>query len=285
MFVDLHTHSTASDGTDSPAALVAQAAAAGLCAVALTDHDTVCGLDEATTAGKAHGLAVVRGCELAVSSPYGEVHILGLWLPEKLGYLESALRNLRDAREVRNREMVDMFRRAGHDISYPELLAEAGGESVGRPHMARLLVKKRICSSTREAFSKFLGDNKAMYVPRVLPTPEEGIALLRQEGATTVMAHPMLLEAPLPELDALVGRLAAVGLDGLEVFHSEHDAPAVRRASRLAERYALAVSGGSDYHGGMRSERPLGCVHGNKRIPRSVYDNLLALRVERGLPV
>ncbi len=283
-FVDLHTHSSASDGTDDPAALVARAASEGLCAVALTDHDTVSGLPAATAAGEKLGIIVVRGCELAVSTPYGEAHILGLWLPEKPGRLAEALRGIREAREARNREMVDRFRRAGYGLSYPELLAEAAGESVGRPHMASLLVKKGVCANTREAFARFLGDGKPMHVPRALPSPEEGLALLLREGATTVLAHPMLLRAPLSGLDALVGNMAAMGLDALEAHHSEHDAAAARQAARLAERHGLAVSGGSDYHGDLRANICLGRVHGNRRVPRAVYDGLLARRAAKGLP-
>lgn len=280
-FVDLHTHSSASDGTDAPANLVARAASEGLYAVALTDHDTVSGFPEAVAAGKRHGVVVVRGCELAVASPFGEVHILGLWLPEKPERLEAALRDIREAREDRNREMTERFRRAGYDVSYPEVLAEAAGESVGRPHMARLLVKKKICPDINAAFATFLGDGKPMHVPRVLLSPEEGLSLLQQENAVTVMAHPMLLEASLSDLDTLVGRLAALGLDALEVFHSEHDAAAVRRASKLAERHGLAVSGGSDYHGGVRSNVTLGHAWGGRRIPRALHDGLAALHADR----
>ena len=283
--IDLHTHSSASDGTDSPAELVARADAASLAAVAVTDHDTISGLAEAAAAGKELGIPVVRGCELAVASPYGEVHILGLWLPENPAALDAALEGIRVERDARNRDMTERFRRAGYDVSYPELLAVAAGESVGRPHMARLLVEKGICASTREAFARFLGDDKPMYVPRVLPTPAEGLAMLQAEGATTVLAHPMLLKAPPAGLETLVGELAAMGLDAVEVQHSDHDAADERRAKRLAERYNLAVSGGSDYHGSIHPDVALGRVGNNGRVPLSVLDGLLERRVRQGQPV
>ncbi len=283
--VDLHTHSNASDGTDSPAALVAGAAEAGLAAIALTDHDTVAGLDEAAAAAGELGVGFVRGCELAVSSPYGEMHLLGLWLPERPTGLAAALARIREARDARNREMVERFRRAGYAVSYGELLETAAGESVGRPHMARLLVRKGICASTREAFARFLGDDRSMYVPRLRASPGEGLALLQREGATTVLAHPMLLRAPFPALEAMVERLAGMGLDGLEVWHSEHDAAAVRKAAGLAERHGLAISGGSDYHGNARDEVRLGRVWGNGTVPWSVLEGLAARRRQRGLPV
>lgn len=275
--VDLHTHSDASDGTDSPAVLVRKAARAGLAAVALTDHDTVSGLDEACREGERIGMIVVRGCELAVSSPYGEVHLLGLWLPENMPRLVPFLERLRQARDARNHEMVEAFRRAGFDVTCPELLATARGESVGRPHMARLLVAKGICPSVREAFNRFLADGRAMYVPRVLPPPEEGLAVLREEGAVTVFAHPMLLKIPRGGMEKLVGSLAANGLDAIETLHSEHDANAVRYAQSLARRYKLAESGGSDYHGRVQPDVALGAGKGDLHVPFSLYENLLGV--------
>lgn len=282
-YIDLHTHSSASDGTDAPAELVARASELSLAVLALTDHETLSGLDKAVAAGEKHGVAVIRGCELSSFSPYGEVHIVGLWLPGEAVGLEAALARFRSARDARNREMVERFRRAGFGVSYEELLAEAAGESVGRPHMARLLVRKGICPSTREAFAKFLGDGKSMHVPRPLPAPEEALALLRGEGATAVLAHPMLLDAPPAELEMLVKRLAGSGLDAIEVFHSKHDAADVCRAGALARRHGLAVSGGSDYHGSARPEASLGRIAtGDGRIPPGVLENLLACRMRQG---
>lgn len=283
--VDLHTHTSASDGTASPEELVRLAFAAGLAAVAVTDHDTLSGLNEAARAGKRHNLEVIPGCELAVSSPYGEVHLLGLWLPQDAPHLAAALERIRTARDARNAEMVELFRRAGYDVSYPELLALAKGETVGRPHMARLLVQKGICSSVREAFSRFLADDGPMYVPRVIPTPEEGLELLQREGATTVFAHPMLLKAPPDKLELMVQTMAEQGLDAIEAYHSEHDAKATRRAVTLAKRYNLALSGGSDFHGDARPDVALGIGKGNLHIPYTVLEGLRALREERGLPV
>lgn len=283
--VDLHTHTSASDGNDSPAGLVARAAAIGLAAVAVTDHDTVSGLEEAAAAGREHGLEVVRGCELAVSSPYGEVHLLGLWLPEKPARLEAALEKLREARHARNREMIGRFREAGYDVSYEEMLKTAAGESVGRPHLARLLVDKGICSSIREAFTRFLADGKPMYVPRLLPAPAEALALLRAEGATSALAHPMMLEAPPGQLEILVEELVALGLDAFEAYHSDYSAKDTRRAESLARRHGLALSGGSDYHGAARPDVALGSGKGNLHLPFSMVENLRALRRERGLPL
>ena len=276
--VDLHTHTTASDGTFSAKELVLLAREAGLCAVAVTDHDTVSGLDEALRAGERYGVEIVPGCELAVSSPYGEVHLLGLWLPFRAPRLSAALERIRLARDARNEEMVELFRKAGYDVNYTELLALASGESVGRPHMARLLLQKGICASPREAFSRFLADDKPMYVPRVIPTLEEGLSLLKSEGAITVFAHPMLLKAPLDKLERVVITMAEQGLDAIEAYHSEHDAKATRRAVALAKRYGLALSGGSDFHGAARPDVLLGSGKGNLHIPFTVLESLRTLR-------
>lgn len=283
--IDLHTHTTASDGTDSPADVVAGAVAAGLAAVAVTDHDTVSGLPEAVAAGDSLGLEVVPGCELAVSTPLGEAHIVGLWLPVNSPRFAEALAAIREKRDARNRETIVMFRRAGYDVTYEDLLREAGGESVGRMHMARLLTRKGICSSPHEAFSRFLADGKTMYVPRDIPSPEQGFALLQSEGAVVVFAHPMLLKAPVEKIENLVRSFKELGLDAIEAYHADHDAKAVRRAEQWAERYGLALSGGSDYHGAVRPGTRLGTGKGNLKIPYELLDNLRALRQRKRAPV
>lgn len=283
--IDLHTHTTASDGTDSPADLVAGARAAGLAAVAITDHDTVSGLPEAVAAGERLGMEVIPGCELAVSTPLGEAHVVGLWLPANAPRFTAALAAIREKRDERNKETIAMFRRAGYDVAYEDLLNEAGGESVGRVHMARLLVRKGICSSPHEAFSRFLADGKAMYVPREVPSPEQGFSLLHNEGATVVFAHPMLFRAPVEKIEALVRSFKELGLDAIEAYHADHDAKAVRRVEAWAGRYGLALSGGSDYHGAVRPGTRLGAGTGSLKIPYELLDTLRALRQKKGLPV
>jgi predicted metal-dependent phosphoesterase TrpH len=284
-FVDLHTHSTASDGTDSPSALVEKAAQQALAAVALTDHDTVSGLAEAVEAGQRFSLEVVRGCEIAVATPYGEAHILGLWLPEKLPHLTPALEKWRFCRLERNRLMAEKLTAAGMPVTHEEILELAGGDSVGRPHIAALMVKKSFVSSPQEAFSKYLADGKPLYVPRELPSPPEGLAKLQMEKATTVLAHPMLLRAPRKWLDGFVAELARLGLDALEAYHSDHAPEDIRRSLMLAERYGLALSGGSDYHGEVRGGVVLGRGRGGMRVPVELMEKLKHMRRAKGLPV
>ena len=285
LFVDLHTHSTASDGTDSPTALVDKAAGFGLAAVALTDHDTVSGLDEAAEAGKKHAIEVVRGCEIAVNTPHGEAHILGLWLPENLPTLGPALENIRRSRQQRNRLMIDKLSAAGLPVSHEELQSIAGGESVGRLHIARLLVKKKLVRSLPEVFATLLGKEQPMYVPRELPSPEQGLAMLQAEGATTVFAHPMLLRAPEDWLDDFTADLARLGLDALEAYHADHAPEAIRRSLDLAERHGLALSGGSDYHGEARAGVRPGRGRGGLRVPVAIMEKLKTLRRKKNLPV
>lgn len=277
-FVDLHTHSSASDGTDSPSELVRLAALAGLSAVALTDHDTLAGLDEAAEAGERYGITVIRGCEVASKSPYGEVHLLGLWIPERAPALEAALRAIRDGRKTRNERILEKLLEHGLDITMDDVLAEAGGETVARPHIARALVAKGFVPSVKEAFASMIGEGLPMFVPRAIPDPGEALAILRNEGAVTVLAHPMLLKAPFPWLEALVQDLAARGLDAVEVWHSEYGATEMRTAAALAKRQGLALSGGSDYHGWVKPAIRIGTGKGQLRVPWKVLETLRALR-------
>jgi predicted metal-dependent phosphoesterase TrpH len=272
--VDLHTHSSASDGTDSPEELAAGAMAAGLAAIALTDHDTLSGLAAARAAGAAQGLEVIPGVELAVSSPYGEIHLLGLWLPPETPRLAKALEAVRAAREVRNRLLLEKLRAGGIAVSYEELLAFAGGESVGRPHIARLLTARGCCRSPQEAFASLLGEKGRLHVPRALPTPEEGLRMLKDEGAVTVFAHPMLLKAPQDWLKKITGDLRDMGLDAVEAYHPEHTPAGEHFCEQLARRYGLALSGGSDYHGKAKPDVALGRGRGKLRVPYALLRGL-----------
>jgi predicted metal-dependent phosphoesterase TrpH len=264
---------------------VEKAAKRHLAAVALTDHDTVSGLDAAEEAGQRHAVEVVRGCEIAVTTPYGEAHLVGLWLPRQMPVLSSILETWRKARMERIRLMADKLTAAGMPVSPEEVAASAGGHSVGRPHIALLLVEKGFVRDIQEAFAEYLGEGKPVFVPRVLPDPRTGSALLRAEGATVVFAHPMLLHAPDSWLDDFVADLRGCGLDALEAYHSDHTPEDVRRCLALAERHGLALSGGSDYHGEARSDAVLGRIRGGSRIPVHILDTLKNLRRSRGLPV
>lgn len=283
-FVDLHTHSQASDGTDSPAELVRKAADARLAAVALTDHDTLSGLDEAEDAARDCGIEFVRGCELSTRTEYGEMHILGLWLPRKAEALESRLADVRRKRGQRNARILDKLDELGIHIGMEELLHEARGESVGRPHIAALLVRKGIVPDMSAAFRDYLGSGGRAYMSREVLAPEEAVRLMAGLGATVSLAHPCLQPLPRDWLETFILRLRDCGLSAIEAYHSEHSDADTRDCIDLARRFNLALSGGSDYHGTNKARIRLGTGYGGLRVPLAVLDDLKTRRREHGLP-
>lgn len=281
--IDLHTHSTASDGTDSPSELVAKAAGQGLAALALTDHDTARGLDEAEEAAKAKGIEFIRGCELSTSTDQGEMHVLGLFLPHDCGALDGFLQCLREGRKRRNVLMVEKLREAGLDISMEEVEAKARS-SVGRPHMAAVLKEKGYVRDTNEAFDKWLGIKGKAYVPKLAPRPEQAVRILRELGASPVLAHPLLRPRPEGWLDNLVRDLKPAGLFGLEAWHSAQNEAQEAEIKALARKYDLGLSGGSDYHGRNKPDIQLGTGKGNLRVEYKTLEKLKGRRRALGLP-
>ena len=284
-FIDLHTHSTASDGTDSPTELVRKAAQAHLAVLALTDHDTLAGLEEAEQEAKRQNMGFVRGCEISTATPWGEAHFLGLWIPEKgekTALLEAELEKVRQQRKERNLRIAEKLRTLGFDVSYEAAAALAGGTVVGRPHFAALLCALGVVKDRKEAFRLYLGRDGLAYVPRRLMSPQEAVSLLKSTGAVVSMAHPRLLHAPVEELDHLLAGLKEQGLDALETYHSEHDAGDVRLCVELASRHHLQLSGGSDYHGLAKPNISIGHGKGGLRVGFSVYEELMKYRREQG---
>ncbi len=277
-FVDLHTHSSASDGADAPAALVRKAVEDGLRALALTDHDTLDGLAEAGAEAERLGLEFIRGCEIAARRQGEELHILGLWIPEDPGSaLPALLSEGVRRREERNAAMLVKMREFGLEIDEADLHGEACCTVVGRPHMAAVLKEKHYVATRREAFERWLGRDGAAFVPRVLPTPEEGIATLRAAGALTALAHPCLYTRMTPPfLDECLRELARYGLDAVEAYHSGHDNADLRLCLDLAERHGLAVTGGSDYHGARKPGLHLGIAVEGMPVPALILDRLKA---------
>lgn len=282
-YIDLHSHSSASDGTDSPTELIAHAKEAGLVAIALTDHDTTVGLSEASTAALGAGIEFIRGCEISTATDKGNMHMLGLWLPEDCAPLEAFLEHLRGERSKRNEIMIARLQAAGLNITMEEVAAHAKG-SVGRPHMAAILRDKGYVQSSDEAFEKWLGINGKAYVPKIAPRPEQALRILKDLGATTILAHPLLRVRPEGWLDKFVSELATQGLDGLEAWHSHQDDAQTAEIIDLARKYALSLSGGSDYHGANKPGIQLGTGKGNLHIGIDVLDKLKARRREKGLP-
>jgi predicted metal-dependent phosphoesterase TrpH len=285
-YIDLHTHSIVSDGSDTPAELVRKAARHGLAALALTDHDSLAGLEEAEEAARAAGIEFVRGVEIAVEGGAEELHLLGLWMPRRSARLREALACLRRQREGRNRAILDKLGACGVAVSMEEVRAVSRGETVGRPHIALALINKGYASGRKEAFERYLGRHGKAFVPRVLPAPKEGMALLRDAGATVALAHPFLSPLMTRErLDDLAADLRAWGLSALEAYHNAHDARHTRLCVEVAARHNLLICGGSDYHGANKNGVALGVGKGDLRIPYALLSALRERRKNEGLPV
>lgn len=283
-FVDLHVHTTASDGTYSPEEVVKLAKEQGLRAIAITDHDTVKGLKEATLAGIKYEVEVIPGCELSVEYPKGQMHIIGLWISKEPKYVAAELQFLRDKRHSRNKDIVGKLQGLGIDISYEDVLdIVEPGSTVGRPHIARVLVKKGVVKDVNEAFTKYIGPNGLAYVPKTKFTPEKAISTLKKEGGTVILAHPFSLNLTFEELKAELIKFKGLGLDGMEVFYSEHTEEQTNLYLSLCKKLDLLVSGGSDFHGTVKKDIYLGKGRGNLKIPYSLVEKMKAYRKKKGL--
>jgi len=242
--VDLHCHSTASDGEYPPAEVAQRAHVAGLAAIALTDHDTTGGVPEAARAGAALGVRVVSGCEFSVKAPWGELHLLGYFLPPGHERLEAFLATTRAARQRRAEQIVAHLRRLGVAIELADVLAAADGGALGRPHVARVLVERGVSSDINDAFGRYLGRGRPAYVEKPLPTLRQVTDLVHAVGGVAVAAHLGDRGS-----EGQIRQFQADGLDGLEVRHPSHSEAIERRLAALAERLGLVISGGSDWHG------------------------------------
>jgi predicted metal-dependent phosphoesterase TrpH len=261
--IDLHAHTTASDGSLSPTELMNQAADLGLSALAVTDHDTVAGLPEAAETAARRGITFVPGVELSVEDDRGRFHLLGYLFEPADEALNKTLRDLRASRARRNAQMAEKMAAMGLPVTMEDVRAEAGedGEVIARPHFAQALIKKGVVGSVKEAFDRYLSTGKPLYLPKEVLTPADAIALLHAAGGIAVMAHPGLIPMGDEALEARVESLAQeAGLDGIEAYYSQHTPAQTARFLALAERLGLLVTGGSDFHGTPKPDVPLGIV-------------------------
>ena len=287
--IDLHTHTTVSDGGDSPAELVHKAAAAGLGAIAVTDHDNDSGCDEAVAAGREVGIEVVRGveisCDVSALEEMGlspaqrpTMHLLGYFIPETDNPLSAGLAELQDARANRNVRIVERLNELGVPVTFEEVEQEAGGPGaqIGRPHFAAVLVRHGAVPDYQAAFDEYLAKGAKAYLDRKLYSPTEAIDLMRSAGVVPVLAHPFTLHLSGQDLEAFVDALVDAGLEGIEGYHG--DAPEEDQAvfRSLGEARDLIVSGGSDYHGDMRPDRALPGGKYGVLVPEDVLDRLRA---------
>jgi 3',5'-nucleoside bisphosphate phosphatase len=267
--IDLHVHSSASDGTDPPAAVIGRAAIAGLDVVALTDHDTVAGLDQARAA-LPPGLTLVPGMELSCLLDGRSIHMLAYLFDPEDPALSAETALIRDDRIHRAKAMVDRLAGLGAPVTWEQVTGIAGDAVVGRPHIARALAETGVVETPADAFtSEWIGDGGRAHVGRYAPDPARAIALVRAAGGVPVLAHP---RSPGYEIsDEVIARLAAVGLAGVEVFHPDHDDSERKRLTALARSLDLTITGGSDDHGSFS-----GTGLGSETTPPEEYERLLS---------
>jgi len=280
--IDLHTHSTYSDGTFSVKELIDRAHEKGLAAIALTDHDTVDGVDEAIeyAASKYPDLEVVPGVELSTEGEGREVHIVGLYIDNHDDEFVNGLKDFIDSRTTRNKKMCKkLTEEAGIPISYEELTKEFPDTVITRAHYAKFMVDRGYVNSRAEVFDRYIGDHCPYYVGREKITPEDAIRSILKAKGVPVFAHPILCRFGDDRLDAFVGKLKEAGLVGIEAIYSTYELRDERQIKELAKKYDLLISGGSDFHGANKPDIDLGTGCGKLFVPE---DLLIPIKAARG---
>lgn len=272
--VDLHVHSTASDGSLTPTEVVHLAEEAGLTAIALTDHDTVSGVDEALQASDPLEVSVVPGVELSCFYREKEIHILGLYIDHTDPGLLCFLKEAADKRLRRNETMLQAFREDGFDLTMEDLVCENPDTTITRAHFARALLKKGYVSSVDQAFKKYLNPGCPYYRKRELITPEESIEAIRSAGGFPVLAHPCQYKLGWAETEQLIVTLKEYGLRGLECYHSSNNQSESGKLRSLAMKHDLAITGGSDFHGAAKPDIKIGVGRGGLRVPALYLDTI-----------
>ncbi|MDL2286604.1 PHP domain-containing protein [Desulfococcaceae bacterium OttesenSCG-928-F15] len=280
--VDLHIHTTASDGSLSPLDLPCEVRRSGLAAFSITDHDTIAGVQELLDAGLPSDLSFITGLEISATPPENiriseELHILGYGIDVKDKKLNLLMEELRTARMERNPKMVARLQSMGLDISLEEVAEKAGGKVVGRPHMAQVLVDKKIVPDSQTAFQRYLGKGCPAYVDKYRVPWKEAIQTIDEAGGLAVLAHPGMIPQMQDHhaLERLLLTLKEGGLRGVEVYYTQHKAGFVKNLEKIAEKLGLLMTGGSDFHGTFKEDIRLGTGHGNLFVPFFLYEKLL----------
>jgi len=272
--VDLHLHSNRSDGSDEPAEIVAKAVEIGLSAIALTDHDNLNGIAEASGAAAAAGMRFIPGAELSVNWETGPMHMLVYFLEPGSGPLEDELRKLQGGREERNRAMAEVLTGLGAALSYEEVADEAGGTGIGRPHFAAVMVRKGYVVDIKDAFDRFLANGRPGYVKRRRLDATTAVHLARESGAVPVIAHPHTLGVSVDDYETAFRELVGVGLGGIEAYYGEYE-PAVRaHLAGLCKDFGIVPTGGSDYHGTYKTGLNVGVARGDLVVPDETVELL-----------
>ncbi len=270
--IDLHVHTTASDGQYSPAQIIGKAAEKNLKAIAITDHDTVAGLEEAKQAGRELGVTVVPGIELNITFPTGEFHLLGLGIktpsPSLINIVENVIKNRND----RNAQIIAKMNEDGVPLTQEELQADFPNTVIGRPHFAAELVKHGVVKTRQQAFDQYLARGRKWYVPRVCTNLDEAIVAIRESGAVPVVAHPMSLYLSWGRLPDFLKDCYEKGVMGIEAFHPGARVTECLRLEELGRKIGFIITAGSDFHGEkIRSDRRLGHTCGGKKIEDKFY--------------
>lgn len=275
---DLHTHTSASDGALTPSEVVRAAAEAGLTAVAITDHDTMEGVEEALSAGDRIGIEVIGGIEISTIGPGGvEVHMLGYYLDRNFPSLHELLKHLRESRFDRGRKIVEALNGIGVGVRLERVMEIARGGAVGRPHVARALVEMGAAATIDSAFGKYLVEGAPAFVPRFKVEPAQAVGIIREAGGIAVCAHVAKLNR-----DELLLELAGEGMRGIEVYHPDHPSVGVRYYNKFAAKHGLIATGGSDAHCFTGGKTTLvGCVTVEYDVVRQLKERLAADRLEQ----
>lgn len=267
--VDLHLHSTASDGVYTPAEVVRMAAESGLEYIALTDHDSVAGIAEALAEADRHpGLTVIPGVEISTDIAAGDVHILGYFVDWRNEDFVFKLSGMRDSREERGQAIIVKLAELGMPLEWSRVKEIAGDAVIGRPHIAQAMLEKGYISSFAEAFEKYISRNGPAYAERIKLGPAEAVALIKSAGGLAVMAHPFTL----PDVETLIQSLVPAGLAGIETYYSSYGEYEIEKLKRLAQKLGLAATGGTDFHGlDPATEMPIG----GQFVPMAAVKDLL----------
>lgn len=280
-YIDLHIHSTASDGTFSPTEIVNKALKLtekdSPVVIALTDHDTVAGIDEFQKAAAKHKdrLTAISGLEISTDYHGVEIHVLGYNIDIHNKELLDRLAGCRESRDGRNEKIIQKLQEQGFKISMDEIKPDKPGETIARPHIAKLLMKKKYVSSVQEAFDKYLAEGRCCYVERIMPTPEEAIHLIKNSGGIPVLAHLMLYKKlDSSQKEALVRELKEAGLIGIETYYNTYTPVEQEYVAGLAKQWGLIETGGTDFHGQNKPHISLFTGQGEMEVPQKVLENL-----------
>lgn len=274
--IDLHTHSTASDGTFSPGDLVNKAVSKKLKVLAITDHDTVAGLEEAKKAAQNQDIIFIPGIELNIQWPTGEFHLLGLGLKQVSDDLNSIITYLQRQRETRNQKIVELLNKDGFEMKMTELIDRFETESIGRPHIAQMMVEKGYVKQRQQAFDNFLGKGRKYYVDRAGADLSMASKAIKNSGGVPVHAHPLSLYLSINTLETTMEEIKAKGVMGLEAYHPAIRVSQGQQLEKIARKLDMFVTAGSDYHGKVRADRHLGKTAGNEKINDRFYFEELA---------